>query len=348
MWSLRHEELKYLERYLCNLEEFPEKQSQISVNTECIVEQHKTENKPCQSVQHQFETLSPASTSLFNDISNLNDLPLNQISNANVVTDRSSIDSAILDTSVPQDNQSNGQLGDEPPSTHSDHQEAGAITVSPNNPLNNITRSPPSAVIINDPESGVARLRIVDSTQAPVTSDAEAVAAVSNVELVSFSDLKDDSHQTHQSEFAFNLPNSNQHSGVDDAEVSMAASVETLASGNTESGVGGRAPGRVTLHRAISQEPGTANAPLLGENVNQPYSDSSSDSSGMTPGYLSDMDSSSSSDEFEGQGDGQSRQAFRKLINTKSENLKKPHKNTEELIQRLFVCISGSTVVFFI
>ena len=130
------------------------------------------------------------------------------------------------------------------------------------------------------------------------------------------------------SQFAFNLPETSET-----AESQLAGS-EISSQGASNDPVAG--PSRVTLHRTESHEP--ADGPVC-EVTRDLQSDSDSNSSlSLLSLSQSDLESSSS---------GSSPDLNRKqllvqpFLEEKSQDLRKRYQSSQELLQKLFICISG-------
>lgn len=220
MWTLSQEELRYLERLLCNLEEMKQK-STTADQTDDENLSNKTHHKTASSSHNTDCSIGRASiempaatTSLFNGIANVNDLPTSNISNTAAATTASAPvpRSSIFDmlSASPDSDNGNVEQGN----------NNGTEQVQPNNHQSQEeSTDQPTSVIINDQISGIARLIIgptenqTDQTiaQGPRNdSDSGSRTAESNHQSIQSTQGSEPSVVTSPSQFSFHLPAASQ------------------------------------------------------------------------------------------------------------------------------------------
>lgn len=224
LWTLSQEELRYLERLLCNLEETKIKPSaDQSVEPGLCSQEHNnltnsdSRHNICSAENSSNAQLNQPASSLFNNISNINDLPqTGQSEMVNSQTARPSIFDMLSvspDNTQPlSDGSSDGNGNNNEDTLSQEHQQSQETDPDQSN-----------AVIINDQVSGIARLIIgsLPGEEAPSIARESAPHTPDTVPT-------DSQHQTtnniaqqrrHQSDsslhevlqqFSFNLPRTNQ------------------------------------------------------------------------------------------------------------------------------------------
>lgn len=273
LWTLSQDELIYLERLLCNMEE----KSVVSTVPVTVDKECKKTGKSRQSKVKEKRAAS-SSASLFSEI-------------ADLVTSTSSNSSR---QPPPNDGTTDGLSGDD----NSNNSDQADIQPS---------STAQESVIINDETTGEARLVHRPAPLAHSESDGSAGSPTADNHSSEpqvnrgQEQSNSDAHTGASSEFSFHLPSGQ--------------------------------PGRhVTISRSLSQDGGRVDAtPLIDL-------DQSSDSdSGTESSVSSDSETSSNSEELR----HQQGQLMQSLLDARTDGVRNRYRNTDELLQKLFICVSG-------
>lgn len=299
---------------MCNLEE------PVSNDTTQIPNHLLTKSKIDDSSNaHQ---VSSATSSLFNDISNL---PADGSDLGNPSTSRNEIDDFrlnLLDVLASGSNASEEQANN-----NGDYEDA-----QPTDHSHQYQTVPPSGIIVNETETGVARLIITSSNQ-PASVDRAPPCAPHNRRPQSTGSTN--SQSQHSSQFAFNLPNV---TVSDHSDYSSDHPPNHRAADNSPE------PSRVTVTISVSNEGPDSRIPLLATN-DDAHSDTDSSSSLSPSRSRSDLESSSSSSGVDSPRGSRRQLLVQPFLDEKSRSLRRRYQNSQELLQKLFICISGSKSV---
>ena len=295
LWTLSQEELRYLERLLCNLEEPKLKPSADQTNEPGLCSPGLTNSNPhpssCSSDSSNNVQLNPPATSIFNNISSINDLHHTSHNTRDPPSSRPSIFDMLSVTPPPDDAQGapseSSSSEDGGNNNNADTQEQLPTLPQEQNPDQSNT------VIINDQESGIARLIIgppADEQVSERSSSTEQVRSSGHVAATVTPHstehiAQSDAHSSYSSlqealqQFSFNLPTTHQN---DTASTSPSH--------------------HVTIARSLSQDSppvieGDGTRPATGNVVRRCDTTSEESDSSESSSRLSDSDSSSSGPE---------------------------------------------------
>lgn len=307
LWTLSQEELRHLERLLCNLEQSVGNIKPTLANTCSTIKDDDSLNT----------SKANSSSSLFNDISNL---PSDTTELGNASANRNESDNFqltlmdVLASSVVESGErgNNNDIADENNSSDTD------------NNAHQYQPIPSTGIIINDTETGIARL-IVNSTE----QSTSAVGPRDTQRQHSYGSVS----QQH-SQFVFNLPQAaraplnsdhSSDSSLDDPSLYSAGNVDRSP-----------VPARVTVNRSTSLDLPATGVALPSRDPEQSDTDSSTTSLSCT-----DFESSSSSSEGTSPRLDRRGPLTQPLLDAKSQSLRGRYQNAQELLQKLFICISG-------
>ncbi|XP_067935880.1 lateral signaling target protein 2-like [Watersipora subatra] len=300
LWTLTQNELRFLERLLCNLEQAAEEDT-TPVSTS------KTQTAELDALKTQN-----ASPSLFNDISNVQSFNGMNSESSRADDFRAALFNMLDGLSYPTD-QAAGSASEQPadlPPELGNNNLSQTTNTSDNSTLIVLNETiQPLTELSNEPNHAIARIdmpstrtREQNPSHTSVTSRSRRAKRQQSADPTTSQPLS--------SEFVFNLPDGAAQD-VDDMEVSAFAG-----------------PSQVTLHRSVSNI-------LPGRVTNLTIDDESTDSSEIS---MSDFETSSGS---ESPTMRHKQLSARPLGDEKADSLRGRYRNAQELLHKLFVCISG-------
>lgn len=301
MWTLTQEELRFLERLLCNLEE----SSSVADQTSTPISTRVSKASPD----------TQTSNSLFNNISNISDSTSSRSELQETFDLRASLLNVLAPGTSPQTSR---PIGTEP---------EPQVDIDPDNQGHTISESqsgaPVSTVIINDSVSGIARLIISDpSTSEPTSRSVDQ-------------QLTGDS-----GEFVFTLPHATVQGSESGSTTDVVINGSTASSNNVTIN-SSDSPTRVTVNRSLSNGNDQQNLVKVQRRHSSDSDSSSTISLFSLTYSDSDSDSMSGEEGGDGEMGGRRQLVAQAFLQENSEHLKQRHKTTGELIRKLFICISG-------